>query len=198
MPVYRYESVLDATPEDVFAWHERPGAFERLSPTWADVRVLEREGGIRDGARVVVQVHKGPVHVTGELRALGVRARAASSRTSRCGGRWELTSTRTASRLPTSGQCLVQDEVEWEAPVRPAAEIFTQPLIQRELSRLFPFRHERLAHDFDLHGRFADRPRLTVAISGRHRLHRLGAARLPHVSGGHRVRPDGPQEGKRR
>jgi ligand-binding SRPBCC domain-containing protein len=71
MPVDRFETVIDAPPERVFEWHEQPGAFERLSPPWAEVRVVEREGGIRDGARVVLDVRKGPVHMTGEIRHRG-------------------------------------------------------------------------------------------------------------------------------
>ena len=54
MTVDRFESVLQAPPVEVFGWHERPGAFERLSPPWVDVRVLEREGGIRVGGRLVL------------------------------------------------------------------------------------------------------------------------------------------------
>ena len=47
-----FEVRLPVTAAEAFAWHERPGAFERLSPPWQRVRVVEREGGIRDGARV--------------------------------------------------------------------------------------------------------------------------------------------------
>ncbi len=39
-----------------FAWHERDGAFERLSPPWQPVRIVERSGGIRDGARVTLDL----------------------------------------------------------------------------------------------------------------------------------------------
>ena len=41
-------STLPASVEEVFAWHERPGAFERLTPPWERVIVIERSGGIRD------------------------------------------------------------------------------------------------------------------------------------------------------
>lgn len=35
----------------LFAWHERPGAFERLTPGFMPARVIERSGGIRDVQR---------------------------------------------------------------------------------------------------------------------------------------------------
>jgi hypothetical protein len=43
-------TLIPATAEAVFAWHEAPGAFERLTPPWERVQVLRHEGGIRDGA----------------------------------------------------------------------------------------------------------------------------------------------------
>lgn len=33
-----------APPDALFQWHMRPGAFERLTPPWADVGVPERRG----------------------------------------------------------------------------------------------------------------------------------------------------------
>ncbi len=54
---------LPVGAEEAFAWHERPGALERLIPPWERVEVLERSGGITDGARVVVRLHEGPVAI---------------------------------------------------------------------------------------------------------------------------------------
>ena len=42
------EEIPDIGPEEVFDWHERPGALERLTPPWGNVEVLSRSGGIRD------------------------------------------------------------------------------------------------------------------------------------------------------
>jgi uncharacterized protein (TIGR01777 family) len=150
-----------------------------------EVRVREREGGIRDGARVVLEVRKGPLHVTGEIRHRGYQE-GRQFQDEQIKGPF-------ASYLHThrfqsdgSGGCVVEDEVVWEPPAAPGMELFSGPVIQRELNRLFAFRHERLRNDFDLHGRHADRPRLAVAISGAGGF--IGSA-LRHflTSGGHRV-----------
>src|SRR5262245_18966029 len=42
--------------EKLFAWHSRPGAFQRLMPPWEGVELIERTGGIEDGARTVIRV----------------------------------------------------------------------------------------------------------------------------------------------
>ena len=53
---------IECPVEEVWQWHTRPGAFERLTPPWEKVRLLERTGGIENGARIVLEVKAGPVH----------------------------------------------------------------------------------------------------------------------------------------
>src|SRR5687768_3955225 len=45
---------------DVFAWHERPGALERLCPPWETVKVTASSNGVRDGTLVTVENKFGP------------------------------------------------------------------------------------------------------------------------------------------
>jgi ligand-binding SRPBCC domain-containing protein len=54
-----FRSPMPVSADSVFAWHSRPGAFERLSPPWEAVKVLERMGGVEDGGRVVLGVRAG-------------------------------------------------------------------------------------------------------------------------------------------
>ena len=42
---------IDCPVEEVWQWHTRPGAFERLTPPWEKVRLLERTGGIENADR---------------------------------------------------------------------------------------------------------------------------------------------------
>jgi uncharacterized protein len=44
-----YSSVVDAPRADVFAWHTRPGAFNRLSPPWQPIRVITEAASLEDG-----------------------------------------------------------------------------------------------------------------------------------------------------
>ena len=66
---YTYRTDLPShTPEEVFDWHERPGAFERLTPPWADVPVVHRSGGIKDGGKVGLRIRRGPTSFRWDLR----------------------------------------------------------------------------------------------------------------------------------
>lgn len=50
-------SRLEAPADEVYRWHARAGALERLSPPWTHAVVESRSGGIEDeGARVVLRV----------------------------------------------------------------------------------------------------------------------------------------------
>lgn len=187
MPTFRHSSTVPHPVDEVFAWHERPGALERLTPPWEDVRVVQRSGGIRDGGTVELKMKKGPLDLTWEVEHTDFEAGRRFVDVQRRGPfqSW----VHTHRFTPTDdGGTLLEDEIEWEPPLGAAGEVVAGPLLQRDLARGFAFRHRRLAHDLDLHARFADRPRLRVAITGSSGL--IGTA-LTHLltSGGHSVVP---------
>ena len=52
---------LPVSAEEGFAWHERPGALDRLIPPWESVSVLKRGNGVRDGSVVELAQCIGPL-----------------------------------------------------------------------------------------------------------------------------------------
>ena len=56
---FRQETLINAPAAFAFAWHDQPGAFERLAPPWEDLRVRERTGAavvaVERGDRVFVE-----------------------------------------------------------------------------------------------------------------------------------------------
>jgi uncharacterized protein (TIGR01777 family) len=48
-----YSSVLDHPIGEVFGWHERPGAFQRLTPPWLGARLLTEAPSLADGRAVI-------------------------------------------------------------------------------------------------------------------------------------------------
>jgi uncharacterized protein len=54
--IFNYQTHLPHSVEQVFAWHERKGAFERLSPPWEKIKVVASSGSISDGSRVTLKV----------------------------------------------------------------------------------------------------------------------------------------------
>lgn len=181
-----YRGIVEGhAPRDVFAWHERPGALERLTPPWADSRVIRREGGIRDGAEVELEVGVGPTTFRWHLRHRDFVEGQAFSDEQVSGPmkRWK----HTHRFLPTEdGGTLLEDEVDFEAPLGFAGQAVVPSMVEHELDRLFAFRHRRLQTDLDRHAAHEGRPRLTVAISGASGL--IGSSLAAFLTtGGHRV-----------
>ncbi|GAA4919286.1 hypothetical protein LX16_4379 [Stackebrandtia albiflava] len=49
----RFSTVIDAPLSEVFGWHERPGALQRLTPPWQQLKVVREAGSLRDGVAVI-------------------------------------------------------------------------------------------------------------------------------------------------
>jgi len=168
----------------VFDWHLREGAFERLTPPWADVRILERSGGPADLGRVVLQVSKGPISVRWTVVHTvfepGIEFR--DEQESGPFSRW------VHSHLfsdDADGGTRYVDSVDWELPASALSGLALGTSVERELKRMFEFRHARLARDLELHKRYAGAT-LTVAITGAGGF--LGSQLSSFLTtGGHRV-----------
>jgi uncharacterized protein (TIGR01777 family) len=169
-------------PDHVFAWHERPGALERLTPPWARVEVEHHDGGIRDGARVVLRIHHGPASFHWELRHKDF-VEGRQFRDEQVSGPLKSWVHTHAFEPSGDGGTRATDEIDFEAPLGlPVGPGF----VRNELDRLFAFRYRRLQTDLDRHAAYADRSRLTVAITG---ASGMVGTNLRHflTTGGHRV-----------
>lgn len=51
--MFQYSSVIEASRDEVFAWHTRPGALPRLLPPWQPVRIVSAATSLRDGTTVL-------------------------------------------------------------------------------------------------------------------------------------------------
>ncbi|WP_099021386.1 TIGR01777 family oxidoreductase [Mycolicibacterium palauense] len=188
-----YSSVLAHPIDDVFAWHTRPGALERLLPPWqpmsavqeavslADGRaVLGLPGGLRWVAQHDPTAYDPPRRFVDELDAAGPMS-------------WPPLVIRHWRHTHDfadrgDGTTLLRDRVETPVPAR-------------LLRSTFDYRHRQLAEDLGAHrdAAAAGAGRLTVAVTGSSGL--VGTALCALLStGGHRVvrlvrgTPAGPDE----
>lgn len=186
MPEFRYEQRLPFPAADVFAWHMRPRALERLMPPWENAQVADRSGGIEDGGRVHVRTRRGPVTMDWRLRhtAFEPGRRFRDEQESGPFASWAHTH---EFESAADGGTVLRDSIEWEPPLGSAATAFTGPVVDRELRRLFAFRGRRLAHDLGRHHGYKGPP-LVVAVTGASGF--VGRALCDFlVTGGHTVLP---------
>lgn len=172
---YQHISVFDHPPDEVFAWHSRPGALARLLPPWTPARVGREATSLRDGEALIAlpggvswrAQHDPAAYVEGrrfaDVLATPVLAPLI---------RWR----HTHAFDPEPGQrTRVTDTVETRVP-------------HRLLEEMFAYRTRQLGGDLDAHRRWQPPGgrRLTVALSGSSGL--IGSALGALLTtGGHRV-----------
>lgn len=149
----------------LFAWHERPGAFERLAPPWQQVRVLAREGGIRDGATVRLEVSTMgvPTRWTVRHRDYIPDVQFVDEMHDGPFARWVHTHGFAAVE---AGHAELRDEVRYALPLNGLGDLVAGGFVRGTLERTFRYRHAVTAHDLSRHAAFADRPRLRIAVTG--------------------------------
>jgi len=186
MSEFRRSCTLPGPVEQAFAWHERPGAFTRLNPPWEYCEVVEHVGGIRDGARVAVRIGlAGPIKATWRLEHVDYLENR-RFRDRQISGPFAAWDHRHLFEPIDETSCRLEDHITHRLPLGPLGRLFGGSMTERKLDRLFAYRHRLTIDDLALHGTFADRPRLRVAITGASGL--IGTALSAMLTtGGHEV-----------
>jgi uncharacterized protein (TIGR01777 family) len=190
MTTYFTSSRLPVSAEAAFAWHERPGAFERLTPPWERVQMLHRDGTIHDGDRSIFK--NGGFRW--EARHFGYRA-GREFRDEQVRGPFAYWVHQHRFE-PQVGGSRMEDFIDYRLPLGVIGEALAGGSIRRRLERLFRYRHRVLAADLGRHQQLAGK--LRIAVSGASGL--IGSALVPFLTtGGHQVlplvrRPAGPGE----
>lgn len=178
-------SRIDAPAAEVFRWHARPGAFERLTPPWEAVRVVERHGGIEDGARLVLRMgpgRLGPRWVAEHCDYIaGEQFR--DVQTSGPFAQWVHT-----HRVEPDGPdaCWLEDRIEYALPCGALGALFGGGFTRRKLARMFRYRHALTAADVAAHRRAQGVGAMKILITGANGL--IGGTLVPFLTtGGHEV-----------
>jgi uncharacterized protein (TIGR01777 family) len=184
--VFTKTSRIPAPVQDVFQWHERPGALERLVPPWDPLDVVFKSPGIDRGARTVMKIpaHPLPVKLTW-VAAHTEYTRNKSFQDQQIKGpfkHWVHTHLFT----PEGNHCRMEDRVEFALPFYMLGALGGNAAIHRKLNRIFRYRHATLKQDLAHHRSRNNQRPLTILISGASGV--VGSALIPFLTtGGHRV-----------
>ncbi|MCL2458025.1 MAG: TIGR01777 family oxidoreductase [Desulfobulbus sp.] len=176
-------SLFPCSAEELYQWHSRPGALDRLVPPWEPTRVVTREGGLDPGGRVVMAMRAGPFPFHWHARHVenipGVMFRDIQERGPFA--RW----THTHRFADTQDCARLEDQIDFALPGQALLPGCAVRMVERTLDRIFRYRHATLYDDLLLH-RQCSRIPLRVLISGASGV--LGKALIPLLtSGGHEV-----------
>lgn len=178
-----HRSHYPCTARELYDYHARPGALERLLPPWEKTRILSKEGGIDPGGKVRLKIQLGPLRLNWEAHHVenepGRMFRDLQFR----GPFKEFIHTHTFS--DTERGALLEDRIDFILPAHDRLPALLPRQVKHMLERAFRFREKVIRDDIILHQRCSTRP-LCILISGSSGV--LGRNLVPLLTtGGHEV-----------
>ncbi len=148
---------IHETVEAVFAWHERHGALERLTPSWMTMKNIRKTGGIETGSAVSMKMAPAafplplPFFISMAAEHIAYeKNHFFRDRLIRCPFlKWEHTHTFSSRG---KGLSQLEDRVHYALPIHIPRT--WAPLVENELHRLFSYRHRVMMSDLERHKAF--------------------------------------------
>jgi ligand-binding SRPBCC domain-containing protein len=135
-----HESVMPATRQELFAFHERPDAFELLQPPWETVDVQRPPESLEVGTRVELRTRVGPLWIPIVAEHVALDPGHSFEDVMRRGpfARWH----HRHLCLDHPEGSVLRDEVDYAPPFGLLGRLVDPLLVRPRLERLFAFRHE--------------------------------------------------------
>ncbi len=180
---FRHTSTYNCSAEELYLWHSRPGALQRLLPPWEKTDVLKQTGGIDPGGRVELKMYAGPFPF--RFKASHIEnIRGTMFKDIQEKGPFSSWS-HTHFFEDNDKKAKLTDHIEYALPAHKLLPPFITKSVTAKLEKLFAHRQRVLADDLALHQKCSTRP-LRILISGASGI--LGRELLPLLkTGGHQV-----------
>jgi uncharacterized protein (TIGR01777 family) len=185
LQIFKKKSRIDAPVEEVFNWHARPGAIQRLSPPWDPLIVIRQHGGIQTGAEVVMTIKAGPVPIQWTAKHMDYveNRRFTDQQIKGPFSTW----IHTHNFFPDGPHaCFLEDQIEYALPFCGLTSQWMEAWIREKLERIFQYRHQTMISDISRHRSAGFQKPLKILISGASGL--IGSSLVPFLTtGGHQV-----------
>ncbi len=178
---------MPVSADELYAWHGRPLAFQRLQPPWEQIEMRASHGAFgTDGYRMEFRTPiLGPIKSTWVAEAYNFQPGKQFQDRQLKGpfAFWNHTH-RFIADGPNSS--FLEEHLEYRVPLGPLGRAFGGSMVRRRLAVVFAYRHALTASDLRRHNLYRDHPRLTIAITGSRGL--VGSELVPFLTaGGHKV-----------
>lgn len=134
------QTVLPATVEDVFAFHERADAFQLLQPPWERTRIIQPPSSLVVGTRVELRTGVGPFWITivAEHVAYEKNRRFEDVMVRGPFAHWH----HKHLFLEHEEGCCLRDEIDYALPLGWLGRLVDPVAVRPKLVKLFDYRHE--------------------------------------------------------
>ena len=134
------ESIIPASPERVFAFHELPDALERLTPPWESARIVQAAPDLTVDSRAIIETRIFgifPVRWVAEHTAYDPPHMFEDVQVKGPFRRWR----HRHIIEPHPAGAVLRDEIEYEPPLGFIGQLATPIVIVPRLEKLFEYRH---------------------------------------------------------
>jgi ligand-binding SRPBCC domain-containing protein len=135
------ETIINATPEKVFEFHLQPDAFERLSPPWETVKVIQTADITKVGSQAIIETKLFgiiPARWVAEHTKYEYPRMFEDIQLSGPFRSWR----HTHIVLPHENGAVLRDEIEYEPPFGFLGVPFAPFLVTPKLEKMFEYRHK--------------------------------------------------------
>lgn len=146
MITFEQSCTVPGTAQDLFNYHARQGAFQRLAPPWEKMQILEQAASLVDGSQLVFRIYKGPFHITwrAEHDEVIPGSQFIDHQVEGPFSAWAHLHQFTDAG---SGSARLIDQLKIQPPGGKLGSLLAGSRLKKDLSRLFAFRHDRTFRD---------------------------------------------------
>lgn len=178
MTTVEHTSRLAASATEVWDWHMRPGAFERLMPPGVEARLISRDPGVPLSGRATIAIRRGPMRANWVANHHGDAGSMRFVDDQESGPMRAWCHEHAVVAQPTG--CLYRDTIVVEGPWW-----IPNGVLRRQVERDLAWRHARVAADLERHARYPGAPQ-RILLTGSSGL--VGTALGAYLSSaGHQV-----------
>jgi len=137
---FKHSSVINAPPEVVWKFHERPDILNLLTPPWQPVQIVRRDGGLDVGAITEFRLFLGPVPLTWLARHTE-HEKYRLFADEQISGPFESWVHRHEFEPEDAGKTRLTDAISFSMPGGGTVEFISGWLVQAQLEAMFRYRH---------------------------------------------------------
>lgn len=164
MKTYVASTSLPVNAEHAFAYHERPGALDRLIPPWKNIVVESSDGSLKPDSVVVLRLKSGPVKIRWVAQHTEYDPPHSFVDVQRSGpfASWEH---QHQFQDSSADSCVLRDTVRYELPLGSIGAMLGGSRAKTELESMFAYRHRITRDDLHLAAKYRSSP-MRIAVSG--------------------------------
>ena len=180
---YKSELEVPVPVDQLFSWHENPGAFERLTPPFEPVKVKKRKGGI-DGGEVHLQMKLGPIPLPWVARHHDYikNEQFLDEQVSGPFASWN--HAHLFEKIDAKTSKLI-DKIDYKLPFGTVGKTFGGAFAEQKIKKMFAYRRNITKNDLVSQSKYSGSP-LNIAVTGGSGL--IGSQLKPYLTtAGHSV-----------